>query len=86
MKIGKDSAGGWGVSFGGRGRVFAYVRYSVDRAKPGERRWGRPVRLGSGEQHITTLTLAGWHFRKIVQADRVGAQVERLRADIERGP
>lgn len=58
--------------------IYAWTRYSIARCRPGERRWGWPITLGSGEQRTTTLTIAGWHFRKTVQTDRIGERISQL--------
>ena len=77
LQISKDSAGGLGIAREGRSR-YAWTRYWFCRCSPGERRWGLPVTLGSGEQKTTTLTLAGWHFRRTRQTDKIGEKIREL--------
>ena len=65
FRIGKDSRGDWGITF--QRNAESWSRYSIVRAKPDERQAGPPIRLGTGDQRSTTLTIAGWHLRRLVR-------------------
>ena len=71
MKISKDRIGNWGITFAG-------TRYSIVRAAADERRWGSPIKLETSEIRTITRTIAGWHFRKVTQTDRIGERAQDL--------